>query len=181
MPTEMSESVRNRPGKLTAQPSETVRMGLQNPSDSDASNSVGKFGRRLSEDAHQILVMTWARKMAIAGRSELDLLFHVPNGGGRSKGEGAKLKSMGVKAGVSDLFLPVMVLGCGGLWIEMKTDGGVVSEAQDEWIGAMSVGGYKAVVCYGWEEAVEAIKSYLGGKWPEVDMGGCLLRVRGGV
>lgn len=133
----------------------------------------------MTEDSHQILVMTWARKVAIAGRTELKRLFHIPNGMGRSKGEAAKLKAMGVLSGVSDLMLPVMAGGKGGLWIELKAEKGVVSEAQAEWIEAMVLGGYAAIVCYGWEETVAAIKEYLGGEWPEVDMGECVRRMGG--
>lgn len=133
----------------------------------------------MTEDSHQILVMTWARKMAIAGRTELKRLFHIPNGMGRSKGEAAKLKAMGVLSGVSDLMLPVMAGGRGGLWIELKADKGVVSEAQVEWIEAMQAGGYAAEVCYGWEAAVDVIQAYLGGQWPAVDMSDCVRRMGG--
>lgn len=124
----------------------------------------------MNEDTHQILLMTWARKMAIAGRDELNCLIHVPNGGGRSKGEGAKLKAMGVKPGVSDLMLPVVAGGKAGLWIELKAENGVVSDEQWKWIFEMRKRGYEAMVAFGWEGAVTAIKAYLGGEWPEVDM-----------
>jgi hypothetical protein len=42
-------------------------------------------------------------------------IFAIPNGGGRSKVEGARLVSEGVSAGVPDLFVPAWLL-----WIEMK-------------------------------------------------------------
>ena len=93
-------------------------------------------------------------------------------------------KAMGVKPGVSDLFLPVMrvfesEIGNGlvkhevngGLWIEMKAEGGRESEDQIKWLNMMRRGGYEARVCFGWEEAIEAIKEYLGGEWPSVEMG----------
>ena len=128
----------------------------------------------MTETEHQILLMCWAKKMALAGRKELDLLFHIPNGGSRSKREGVTFKAMGVKPGVSDLFLPVMRIKCGvilgGLWIEMKGEDGKISEDQWKWIYAMRKNGYEAVVCFGWEQAVADIKRYLGGEWPEVDM-----------
>lgn len=145
----------------------------------------------MTESEHQILVMCWAKKVALAcpgGRAELDHLFHVPNGGGRSKREATILKAMGVKAGVSDLFLPVMrctrdadgfVDVRGGLWIEMKADKGSVSDDQWKWIYAMRKNGYLAEVCFGWEAAVEAIKGYLGGEWPEVDMSEMVSRLGG--
>lgn len=128
----------------------------------------------MTETEHQILLMCWAKKMALAGRKELDLLFHIPNGGGRSKREGMTFKAMGVKSGVSDLFLPVMrtkfCVALGGLWIEMKGEKGAVSDDQWKWIYAMRRNGYEAVACFGWERAMADIKAYLGGEWPEVDM-----------
>jgi len=39
----------------------------------------------------------------LAATVPLTIWFHVPNGGGRSKVEGAILKSMGTRAGVADL------------------------------------------------------------------------------
>lgn len=33
-------------------------------------------------------------------------MYHVPNGGKRSKSEAARFRAMGVKAGVPDIFLP---------------------------------------------------------------------------
>lgn len=142
------------------------------------------------ESEHQILLMCWAKKVCLAGREELDSLVHIPNGGSRSGREGVMFKAMGVKAGVSDLFLPVIrKIGCditagglwiyGGLWIEMKAEGGKVSEDQWKWIYAMRRNGYRAVVAFGWEEAVKEIKDYLGGVWPEVDMESMQVRMCG--
>lgn len=51
---------------------------------------------------------------------EVDLMFHIPNGGSRNKLEAANLKRQGVKAGVPDLFLPVSRGGYHGLFIELK-------------------------------------------------------------
>lgn len=62
--------------------------------------------RRSSEDTEQEIVMQWAR--INSGKwPELSLLHHIPNGGARNAREAAKLKRMGVLAGVSDLHLPV--------------------------------------------------------------------------
>ena len=132
----------------------------------------------MTETEHQILVMCWAKKICLAGRAELDYLFHIPNGGGRSKREAVVLKTMGVKAGVSDLFLPVPKMRgdleqgvsymVPGLWIEMKAVKGRESEEQLKWIYAMRSMGYEARVCWSWQEAVEVIKEYLGGAWPDV-------------
>lgn len=52
------------------------------------------------EDSLQIAVMTYIR-----GQYPNVLAFHVPNGGSRNNIEGAKLKRMGVLAGVSDILI----------------------------------------------------------------------------
>lgn len=50
-------------------------------------------------------------------------IFHVPNGDGRSKAAGLKLKTMGVSKGVPDLFVPAWLL-----WVEFKRSDGVASD-----------------------------------------------------
>lgn len=109
-------------------------------------------------------------------------LFHVPNGGTRTKIAGAKLKSEGVKKGVPDIYLEVMRGGYGGLRIEMKkqserlktpkllTNGylktGGESKEQIEWILNLRNNGYKVEVCYGWKEAKAVILDYLNEQNP---------------
>ena len=114
-----------------------------------------------TESEHQLVVMTYCRTH---GDERLKRMFAIPNGGGRSKREAAELKSTGVKAGVSDLFLPVMIGSSGGLWIELKTPEGRLSAEQEAWLNEMSASGYAAHVCYGWEEAVQRIDEYMGNK-----------------
>ena len=91
----------------------------------------------------------------------LKWLFHIANGGSRNKREAANLKKQGVKPGVSDLFLPWNNGQHCGLFIEMKRQGGRISEKQSEFISDMNKSGYKAVVCYGAEQAINALKKYL--------------------
>lgn len=116
----------------------------------------------VTEDEHQLMVMTVCRQAALSGMTELGLVFHIPNGGGRSKGEGAKLKALGVLPGVSDLMLPVAKNGYHGLWIELKAENGKPSLDQLAWIDAMRRQGYAAIVAWGWQEAVTAIADYMG-------------------
>jgi hypothetical protein len=115
-----------------------------------------------TEDAEQIAVMEWA-ELQSGKFPQLKLLFHIPNGGSRHPAEAKKLKAMGVKPGVPDLFLPVPGRKCYGLFIEMKrVKGGTLSENQKEWISALNLQVYIAVVCHGADEAIAVIKSYLG-------------------
>ncbi len=92
---------------------------------------------------------------------ELDLLHHVPNGGMRSRGEAGKLKTIGVKRGVPDLFLPIARCGFHGLFVELKAHGGKVGPSQVEWITRLIDEGYAARVCWGADEAIQTIENYL--------------------
>jgi hypothetical protein len=57
--------------------------------------------------------------------------------------------------------LPVARGGYHGLYIELKTGKGRTSESQDWWIDKLTIEGYKAVVCRGWEAAKDMIEEYL--------------------
>ena len=79
-------------------------------------------------------------------------------------GEAAHLKAQGVKPGVPDICLPVPRGKFTALYIEMKRrKHAEISEAQRGWIEALNRVGNRAVVCYGWDEAREALIEYLKG------------------
>ena len=114
------------------------------------------------EDEEQIALFNWAAWMACTRYPELELLHHVPNGGYRNKAEAGRFRAQGVRSGVPDVVLPVARGGWHGLYIELKrTEGGRVSEEQRWWLGKLSAQGYYTAVCKGWEEAKDAIESYL--------------------
>jgi hypothetical protein len=94
---------------------------------------------------------------------ELELLYHVPNGGSRHPAEAANLKAQGVKAGVPDICLPVPRGAFHGLYIEMKYGKNKLTVDQKWWLVALSQQGYATAVCYTWESARTVILSYLGG------------------
>lgn len=90
-------------------------------------------------------------------------VFHIPNGGYRHKHTAYQMKRQGVKAGVPDLFVPVASDGCHGLFVEMKrAKGGTVSADQEKWLCLLRDNGYAAEVCHGADEAIGAIRAYLG-------------------
>ena len=72
------------------------------------------------------------------------------------------LKRLGVRAGVSDLFLPKGNKTCSGLWLELKTLTGRPSPSQLEFINEMIDLGYGAFVCYGADEAIQVISNFYG-------------------
>lgn len=97
----------------------------------------------------------------------LGLLFHIPNGGKRSKAEAARFKAEGVVSGVPDLCLPVARTGWHGLFVEMKAPKGVLSDAQKEWGESLLAEGYAVRVCRSSSDAIETIISYLKGELPK--------------
>lgn len=115
-----------------------------------------------SEAQHQRNVIVWSQ-IHRDEYPELALLFHIPNGGTRDPVEAAHLKAQGVRRGTPDLCLPVARRGYHSLWLEMKTPHGRVSSDQTWWKDKLTEQGAVAVIAYGWEAAVDAIKWYLGG------------------
>ena len=140
------------------------------PWQGDEAETGEKEAVAVSEDAEQIALFEWAR-LAQGAHPELALLLHIPNGGSRHKLEAMKLKRLGVRPGVPDLFLPVPRHGLSGLWIEMKREAlrpktpkgrGGVSDEQGWWLRELWKRGYQASVAWGFEEAREIIEGYLG-------------------
>ena len=121
----------------------------------------------MTEHAEQVAVIDWCM-MNLRQYPELDLLFAVPNGAMLGGGKiGAirmnALKAEGLRPGVPDLFLPVARHMCHGLFIEMKTSSGRLSENQTEYIAAVEKQGYFCAVCHGADEAIETLEWYMKG------------------
>ena len=114
-----------------------------------------------SEEQEQAAVFEWAMLME-RQLPELALLYHCPNGGDRHPAVAAKLKALGVKKGVPDLFLPVARGGWHGLYVELKRKkGGKLSEDQKAWLEALTDQKFMAVRADGAEQACDIIYRYL--------------------
>ena len=92
----------------------------------------------------------------------LKLLYAVPNGGDRNLRVARKLKAEGVLAGVADLCLPAAQRGFHGLYLEMKSEEGVATIEQKEFLRGVSAEGYCAVIAQGVDEAKATLEWYLG-------------------
>lgn len=114
----------------------------------------------MSEESEQIALFKWA-KIQECMYPALRLLYHIPNGGKRSKVTAAHMKAAGVKAGVPDVCLPVPCGKWHGLYIEMKADKNKPTPAQIEWLVDLGAMGYKTAVCYSMEAAREEILKYI--------------------
>lgn len=113
------------------------------------------------EGMEQAALFNWLRVRHPVAAS---LAYHVPNGGHRMKAVAAKLKAQGVKAGVSDIVLPMARGGFFGLYIEFKAsapNSAVVSQSQRDFLHDVGQQGYKAVVCRGLDDAIKVIDAYL--------------------
>ena len=100
-----------------------------------------------SEHIEQAEFVSWFRKTYPG-----TIIFAIPNGGARSKSQGARLRLQGVLAGVFDLMVPEW-----HLWIEMKRQDGRLSPAQTAFGKAMLEAGYQCMVAYGCDDAIEQI------------------------
>ena len=116
-----------------------------------------------SESAEQQALVRWAalNENRYPG---LEMLYAIPNGGHRHVATAVRLKAEGVKAGVPDLCLPVARCGYHGLYIEMKSEKGKLTQLQKRWIEKLNEQTHLAVVCKGFEEARDVIVDYLQGK-----------------
>lgn len=101
--------------------------------------------------------MEWAKYHPICK----DYLFHIPNGGYRHIREAVKLKRMGVKAGVSDLFLAYPSGNKHGLFMEIKTEKGRLTQEQMVWLERIRSVGFDTHVTRNVEDAIDKIRSYL--------------------
>ena len=94
------------------------------------------------------------------------LLIHIPNEGRRSWREGKRQKALGLTRGVADLFFCHPIIDgetqhyC-GLWIEIKTGAGRISNEQKTFIAAMLAQGYQAKIARSVDEAIEIFEEYL--------------------
>lgn len=112
------------------------------------------------EAGEQEALIEWAYFME-AQFPELELLYHIPNGGSRHRIEAIHLKQQGVKAGVPDLHLPVARGGYHSLYIEMKVKGNRPTPKQIHWHMLLVEQGNKVEVCYSFDEAKNVLLDYL--------------------
>lgn len=118
------------------------------------------YYKKRCEATEQERVINWATFYA-KDFPELDLLYHVPNGGSRNQLEAANLKRQGVKAGVPDLVLPVPRQQFHGLYVEMKWGKNTTTDKQDWWLEQLQQQGYKTAVCWSADEAMDVIAEYM--------------------
>lgn len=106
------------------------------------------------EDSLQIAVATYLKLQYPHA-----LWWHTPNGGSRNAIEAAKLKRMGVLAGVPDI---VIVYYSDMICLELKIKPNKQTDTQKEFEKKITAYGHPYAVCYNIDEAKEFIDKYLG-------------------
>src|SRR3974390_3093032 len=115
-----------------------------------AGASAGKI--RLTERQIQIALVQHIRKRQVPGL----VYFHVPNAP-RGKIAGALLKSMGMRAGVSDL----LFLHKGNFYaLELKAEDGRPTEEQLYFLHHVNHAGGFATLCYGLDRALACLETW---------------------
>ena len=113
------------------------------------------------ESAHQAQVVEWSKWAYKTGKYPMLNMLHCSLNGVKLSGTQAKIaKGQGMLSGVPDLFLPVPKNGYHGLFIEMKSEKGRVTENQHWFLTNAESVGYKTAVCYSAKEAISAIQAY---------------------
>lgn len=141
---------------------EAVKRGWVKPENVPQAARPGRARKREAEGEEQAQLIKLFRGLFPEFG---ELLIHIPNGGSRKNAfEGWRLKEQGVRAGVSDLLLPVARGGFFGLWIEFKAappNDAEVSDKQQEWLAEMRGQGYQANLCLGVADAMTVLTEYM--------------------
>lgn len=120
-----------------------------------------KYAETGTEHAHQVALFMWIAT-TIPKYPEARWIYAIPNGGKRDPITANRLKSEGVKSGVSDICLPFAKQGYHGFYIEMKKPKGKESPEQKEFGAFLTQQGYLYTMCDSWDKARDAIQWYLG-------------------
>lgn len=110
----------------------------------------------LSEESIHKAIMQWVRQQPSIAK----LVLHFPNEGKRSARYGKLMKDLGMRPGVSDLFIPMARHDYIGAWIEIKTSKGIVSKEQSLFLQDMIRQNYFIFVCRSIEMGIKIIQWY---------------------
>lgn len=110
----------------------------------------------ISEESMQLTIMGWVRLQPELAK----IIMHFPNEGKRTPRYGKLLKSMGMRPGVSDLFIAKSHGHYIGAWIELKTPTGKLTMVQRQFLDDMVKQNYFCCVCRSIEETIEVIQWY---------------------
>jgi hypothetical protein len=107
-----------------------------------------------SEHRHQARLHTWLKRQHI-------LHFAPANEGKRTEKEQRALSVVGFTCGIPDIWILEARKPWHVLILELKTERGVISAAQDYWLRELNARQYKAVVSYSFEQSKQIVIDYL--------------------
>lgn len=119
------------------------------------------YAEKGTEHAHQVALFMHVATL-IPKYPELKWMYAIPNGGKRDPITANRLKSEGVKSGISDICLPFAKQGYHGFYIEMKKPKGKESAEQKEFGAFLTSQGYLYTMCDSWDKAKSAVEWYVG-------------------
>mgnify|MGYP001565884127 FL=1 len=92
-----------------------------------------------------------------------NILFTASAGGMRTSiGVAKKMKAMGYSKGTPDIMIFYPTKNYHGCLLELKTESGIASNEQKEWIKTLAQLGYYAKICYGYDDTEKTISEYMG-------------------
>lgn len=90
-------------------------------------------------------------------------VLHIANEGKRTKRFGHELKLMGLRPGAFDILVTMQRHGYPGMWLELKSKFGKLSESQKQFRKDMESQGYYCDVAYSIDAALDVLKWYIEG------------------
>lgn len=116
------------------------------------------FDIKPSEKQIQQMVIDWLNLHHLTK----DKFHSIPNEGKRSVKTGRVMRSMGLKKGVSDIFLMIPTSQFHGMYLEIKRDKkSKISPEQLEFKKMALNQGYYACIAIGYDQCIEEINNYL--------------------
>lgn len=119
-------------------------------------------GKGPSEHQIQKAVFQWLR----AAHPKV-IAYAIPNAARRSAAQAAYLKAEGLRAGMPDIVIAMPRGGFHGMYLELKTQTGRVSDSQRDTLEALAEMQYACAIARSVDEAIEFISTYLEGRWYE--------------
>lgn len=116
---------------------------------------IQKKKRKNPEHELQVLAVQWFRL-----RYPKKTIFAIPNGGGRTKSEGGKLKAEGVLSGVSDLQCINPSKGYSGFFAETKWGENTLSDNQKDFFKKAEACGFFTFTYYTLDEFISYVENY---------------------
>jgi hypothetical protein len=140
----------------------TISYSRQQYLDKIAKTKKAVFRSKRSQPEHDEQVGVFNKlRSCEQDHPDLAFVFAVPNGGARHPAVAGRLKAEGVKRGVPDICIPIPRKGFHGLFIEMKVGKNTITPDQKAYRDFLIRQGYDHAVCYGQEEALTRMGTYL--------------------